>query len=114
LDEVRTRPGSVTLLDTRDRREFDGATPYGSAWGGRIPGARHVDWSDFIDGDGLISRESARALLGPQDQPVVAYCTGGVRSGFVYAVARWAGYDDVANYAGSWWEYSAETEPPAE
>lgn len=114
LDEVRALPSDATLLDTRDRREFDGATPYGSSWGGRIPGARHVVWSDFIDGSGLISREAARELLGPLDRPIVAYCTGGVRSGFVYAVARWAGYEDVANYAGSWWEYSAEVERPTE
>lgn len=111
LRDVQALPATATLLDTRDLREFEGATPYGSTRGGHIPGARHVVWTDFLDGSDLVDRDRARELLGPIDAPVVAYCTGGVRSGFVYAVARWAGYEDVANYAGSWWEYSAAVAP---
>lgn len=104
----------VTLLDVRERSEYDGATPYGASRGGHVPGAQHLDWRSVFDGDGrlLPVADLERLLPGP-DQRVVAYCTGGVRSGFLYAVMRSLGRTNVANYAGSWWEY-ADSPLPAE
>ena len=102
--------GAVTLLDVRARREYDGATPYGSVRGGHVPGAVHFDWRSVFDESGaLLDADALDALL--PDGPTGAYCTGGVRSGFIYAVMRSLGRDDVANYAGSWWEYAASSHP---
>jgi len=110
LDQLRDP--SIVLLDVRTSAEFDGATPFDSVRGGHVPGARHLDWQALFDTDGrLLPREELERLLPDSSQPVVAYCTGGVRSGFAYAVMRALGRDNVANYAGSWWEYAASELP---
>ncbi len=103
------------LLDTRTREEFDGATLYGESRGGHVPGALHIHWSDLLEDNGsLPSAETLEARLGVGPEArVTAYCTGGVRSAFVWAMLEHAGYENATNYAGSWWEY-AETELPLE
>lgn len=111
LDELDTQ---TVLLDVRTREEFEGATPHGEARGGHIDGAIHLEWTDLLgDDDRLRSPEEIRALIGaPLDAPIAAYCTGGVRSAFVWAALEHAGYTHASNYAGSWWEYAARV--PAE
>ena len=104
----------TVLLDVRSREEFEGATPYGASRGGHVPGARHLYWRALFDADGALRPVSElEALLPGPRQRVVVYCTGGVRSGFVYAVLRALGRQNVANYAGSWWEY-ADSDLPVE
>lgn len=103
------------LLDTRTLEEFEGATLYGESRGGHVPGATHVHWSDLLEEDGSLPNAQtleARLGVGP-DARITAYCTGGVRSAFVWALLEHAGYENATNYAGSWWEY-AESEFPVE
>ncbi len=98
---------NMHLVDTRDRAEFDGATPYGSSRGGHIDGATWFRWTDVFTSDGAVRDLSELSALTSHDGDlIVPYCTGGVRSGFVYAVLRHHGVTGVANYAGSWWEYA--------
>lgn len=47
-----------------------------------------------------------------EDTIVIPYCTGGVRSAFLYAVLRWIGLNNVANYDGSWWDWSGNPNLP--
>ena len=101
------------VLDTREAREYAGATPYGETRGGHIPGAMHLHYQDFLDAQGkLLPREELMAKLTKlgisRNTPVVAYCTGGVRSAFVVAVLADLGFTNVKNYAGSMWEWSAQ------
>lgn len=105
LDEVRS--GDATLLDVREAEEFFGATPYGSERGGHVPGSVSVPWRAFLEHDGSLRDASELPLQADPGQRVVAYCTGGVRSGLVFAILRAQGWDNVANYPGSWWEYAA-------
>ena len=49
-----------------------------------------------------------------EGQEVVCYCTGGVRSGWVYFVLKIVGYHRVKNYPGSWWEWSRDFAAPTE
>lgn len=103
---------SGRVFDVRTSDEFEGATPYGAVRGGHVPGATHLDWRAVFDERGeLLPREELEALFPSAETPVVAYCTGGVRSGFTYAVLRALGRENVANYAGSWWEYAASDRP---
>ncbi|MCB9763210.1 MAG: sulfurtransferase [Alphaproteobacteria bacterium] len=109
----------VVLWDTRERREYDGATPYGEPRGGHIPGAVHLWYADLLAPDGtLLPTEALTAALTAQgitpDKTVIPLCTGGVRSGFGYAVLRELGYPQVANYDGSMWEWSADAARPLE
>ena len=113
-EEVAQAGSGVSILDTRTEDEYQGAMWYNEARGGHVPGAVHTAWQSFLEG--ATSPEAARAVLHEAgispDRPVIAYCTGGIRSGFVYAVLRAAGVEQVANYDGSWWEWAADTSLP--
>jgi thiosulfate/3-mercaptopyruvate sulfurtransferase len=106
------RPAGVVLVDTREQREFDGATPYGESRGGHVPGAVHLHWAELVNSFGyLFGRDELLARLAERnitpDRTVVTYCTGGVRSGWLVVVLADLGFPDVRNYAGSMWEWSA-------
>ena len=118
-DELAADPGATTIWDTRTREEFDGATPYGESRGGHVPGATHLHFQDLMDGDGTLKpRAELEALLAgasiTPDRPVTTLCTGGVRSGFAYAVLRDLGYTRISNYDGSMWAWSARGDLPVE
>ena len=120
-DELRGHLASndFTLVDTRTRREYDGATPHGESRAGHLPGAIHLHYKTLLTSEGTLKpTERIRSILDERgitsDQPVVAYCTGGVRSAWLVAVFQHLGYDDVRNYAGStleWASSSAEEYP---
>ncbi|EOQ98599.1 rhodanese-like protein [Leptospira wolbachii serovar Codice str. CDC] len=106
------------ILDTREPREFSGATPYGETRGGHIPGAKSLFYQDLFDAKGNIKSKAEVELylnqLGIQkEKPIVAYCTGGVRSAFVVGILRTYGYN-AYNYAGSMWEWSHDPKLPLE
>lgn len=109
--------GGVVFWDTREAREYAGETPYMEPRGGHLPGAKHLWFKDLLTESGTLkNRGELKALLAargiPLDQPVVAYCTGGVRSGFAYAVLKELGAASPANYDGSMWEWAADKDRP--
>lgn len=104
----------LVVIDTREAREYAGATPYGETRGGTIPGAIHLYYQELLDARGkLLPQEMLLVKLAElgisQHTPVIAYCTGGVRSAFVVAVLADLGFTNVRNYAGSMWEWSAKS-----
>lgn len=106
------RDGTGLLIDTREAREFKGATPYGESRPGHVPGAKHLHYKALMNRDGTVkSAEQVRATLqklgAGASTKIITYCTGGVRSAWVVAVLRSAGFSKVKNYAGSMWEWSA-------
>ena len=111
IDEVaRAQP-----LDVRRREEFDGATPYFEARGGHIPNAKHLHFKALLNDEGQArTREEIKALLEKAGvdaaMPIVAYCTGGVRSAMATEILRARGFD-VRNYDGSFWEWAASERP---
>jgi thiosulfate/3-mercaptopyruvate sulfurtransferase len=99
-------------IDTRSPQEFAGATPYGERRGGHISGAVPFYFKDLKDTNGyLLKSEQIIAKLNQlgieRDTPIVAYCTGGVRSALFVAVLADLGFTNIKNYAGSMWEWSA-------
>lgn len=73
-----------------------------------MPGAKNYHWRNVFEPDGrLRDRDTIRAemldLGFKNGRKLVAYCTQGIRSGFMTAALTWAGFD-VGNYAGvrSW------------
>ena len=102
--------GNVVFLDTREPREFEGSTPYGESRGGHVPGAKHLYYKDLMDENGLVLPASAisekLATLGiGENDSIIAYCTGGVRSAFATSVLQDQGYKAV-NYTGSMWDWA--------
>mmetsp|Transcript_39619 Transcript_39619/g.71040 ORF Transcript_39619/g.71040 Transcript_39619/m.71040 type:complete len:274 (-) Transcript_39619:273-1094(-) len=109
--------GSIVVLDAREKNEFDGDTPYGSARGGHIPGAKSYTWRNVFDSGGNLRpagdiTEDMAALGVGNETIIIPYCTGGIRSAFLYAVLRWVGLNQVANYDGSWWEWAGNPNLP--
>ena len=102
----------VSILDVRESREFNGQTPYGESRGGHIPGAISLYYKELLNNEGFVrSAEEIRALLKSRgvngDKPIVAYCTGGIRSSMATVILRHYGYE-AYNFAGSMWLWSAQ------
>jgi thiosulfate/3-mercaptopyruvate sulfurtransferase len=102
----------VLSFDARSKREFEGETPYGSTYGGHFPKSIHVPWKSLLTVDHKLKtipelREYFLSLGAHIDQPIFTYCTGGIRSAFVYLALREAGFDQAVNYDGSWWAWTS-------
>lgn len=116
--------GDLVLLDTRDKPEYvggSGGDPYGAARSGHIPGATLWTWKSHVFAPvatgaptgtppELLRCSSVLDGLPPEaaSQEVVAYCTGGIRSGFAYFVLLGCGLEHIRNYDGSWWAWAAD------
>ncbi|HXV71616.1 MAG TPA: sulfurtransferase [Acidimicrobiia bacterium] len=124
---ARVAAGSTTFVDVRSPEEFSGAKlapdhlpqeqPY---VGGHVPGAHNVPWSKAANEDGSFKNATELTRLydgegvsGNGD--VVAYCRIGERSSHTWFVLHeLLGYDNVANYDGSWTEYGSLVGVPVE
>lgn len=133
LDETRTisttdlnaSSASVLILDTRMKAEYDGDTAkYGGldnfthgGWGekafGHIPGAIHSPFSELFETTGMLKSEADLQALctswGLTDKSaiIVPYCTGGIRSGYMFMVLQDLGYTNVKNYDASFYGWTA-------
>jgi thiosulfate/3-mercaptopyruvate sulfurtransferase len=116
-DELRglvtsSAASELVVADTRERREYEGQTPYGEQRGGHLPGAVHLHYRDLLNSLGkLYDRASVLAALAQRgitpDKEVIVYCTGGVRSAWLVVLLMDLGFTRARNYAGSMWEWSA-------
>lgn len=126
-DEVRawsaeaSAPGGPTrLLDVRSPDEFVGADGHGAIRAGRIPGARHRYFGDFVRTDGTLRPvgEAIGLVRGSGADPAeirATYCMGGVRAALAWFVLHeLAGYAEVRSYAASWEEWGNRTDLPIE
>jgi len=78
---------SVTILDTRDSKEYSVS---------RIPGAIHVGFDAF---------EIDKISHLPKDTPVVVYCSVGYRSEKIGEKLTDAGFEEVSNLYGGIFEW---------
>ncbi|MCI0527369.1 MAG: sulfurtransferase [Nitrospira sp.] len=122
-DELKKRINPIstgtTIIDARTPEEYLGQRSSGLPREGHIPGAVNIPWNSFYNADGTVkSPEEIRKTVGGSgvtgDKEVVTYCTGGVRSAWLYFTLRLAGFDKTKNYAGSWMEWSQDLDLPIE
>lgn len=107
------------LIDSRTDDEFNGWQLYGEARGGHITGAVQVpyDWFYYPDKTTLSYKDLRKIFESrgiTSDKEVSAYCTAGIRSGYVYYLLRLMGYPRCSNYDGSIAEWSATPVLPME
>ncbi len=117
--EVRARlndPG-VVLVDCRSPKEFVGEIGRGNRKG-RIPGAVNVPVGRFADPETKAWKEPAEirkmfevAGVTP-DRRVITYCNAGVSASVGLLALKLLGYDDAANFAGSWYEWESDPSSP--
>jgi len=118
--------GGMALVDVRSPLEFTGeilappGLPETCQRGGHIPHARNIPWGNVCNDDGTFkSPEELKALYAAQgidgSKPVIAYCRIGERSSHTWFVLKYLlGFQDVANYDGSWTEWGNLVGAPVE
>jgi thiosulfate/3-mercaptopyruvate sulfurtransferase len=120
LDDVReiTASGSACLVNALSPAAFRGEGPGAYSRPGRIPGSVSVPWNGLVDPATNRFRPSAElaAVLGDggvrADQPVVAYCGGGISATVDLFALALTGRDDARLYDGSLTEWSARPDQP--
>lgn len=107
---------SATLIDNRSAAEFKGEAG-ASQRKGRIPGACHVEWLEFLDANGRflsdveLREKLAIAQLDPSKQ-IILHCQTGGRSSVGAFVVEMLGYSKVGNYYNGWSQYSVDPNLP--
>lgn len=120
LKKIVKRPHPETMIaDARSLEEYAGKEMQGIPRPGHIPSAISLPWNAFLNPDATLKDlDKIKVTLDEkglhESHEVICYCTGGVRSSWLYFVLKLAGYDKVRNYPGSWWEWSRDFAAPVE
>ncbi len=114
-DELVEIYDDMTIVDVRAEDEYEGATLYGEANGGHLPGAILIEFADLFQENGnLKSNEELEAIFNEaglsKDEHIVTYCTAGIRSAYMQLVMDMLGYENVQNYDESFYRWSATQE----
>ena len=99
------------ILDVRTDEEYNGEILYGEAKGGHLPGAIHVRYTDFFKADGTLKSNAELTAMFKEaglseDDAIVAYCTGGIRSAYAQLVLEMCGFENSYNYDQSFWRWA--------
>ncbi|MGX7109392.1 sulfurtransferase [Facklamia miroungae] len=103
------------IIDTREKDEYEGATYYGEAKGGHIPGAINIPYTAlYNENDLLKSNKELEALFLDEglnkEDAIVTYCTGGIRSAYMQLIMEMLGFKKVKNYEGSYYNWATINE----
>jgi len=107
------------VIDSRTDEEFLGWQLYKETRGGHIPNAVQIPYAWFYNSDKTaLSYQDLKILFESRgitpDKEVTAYCTAGIRSGYVYFLLRLMGYSRCSNYDASIMEWADNDELPME
>ena len=112
--------GKLQIVDARSFAEFCGLQPNKNKRGGAIPGAKHLEWSDLIDGETHRFKSPAeiQALLDKAgidvNRPTAAHCQSGGRASVMAFGLELMGADDIRNYYRGWSEWGNADDTPIE
>jgi len=110
---------NTVIVDARSLEEYLGKDMTGIPRAGHVPSAIHVAWNGFLNKNATV-KDLTMIQASLEDKGlqsthnVICYCTGGVRSAWLYFILKLAGYQNVRNYPGSWWEWSRDFACPVE
>jgi thiosulfate/3-mercaptopyruvate sulfurtransferase len=107
------------IIDSRSAGEFSGAEALAKK-GGRVPGAKPLEWVDFIDAKTKRfkpARELSKIIADRQidlTKRCTTYCQSGGRASVVAFGLELMGARDVCNYYRSWSEWGNAEDTPVE
>tara|TARA_B100001750_G_scaffold232875_1_gene232462 strand:+ start:567 stop:1409 length:843 start_codon:yes stop_codon:yes gene_type:complete len=87
---------------------------------GRIPGAKHLEWTQLLNDDGTFKSidkisEIVRQKNIVDSEEIITYCRLGVRASYVWFALKYLlGFSEVKNYDGSWTEWGNSVGVPIE
>ena len=113
---------NTLILDARDRGQYTGDIVRGEGHGGHVPGAEHLHADSLFDPesgtflpDGELEEKLREAgVTEDREEPVVAYCNGGVAATVPLFALHRLGYRNISNYDGSWNEWGTRRDLPVE
>ena len=114
-DELTANYNEYVVLDVRTQKEYDGATKYGEAKGGHLPGAVFFPYTEIFNSDDTLKANADIVAMLEEagvekDDKIVTYCTGGIRSAYVQMVLEMCGYENTWNYDQSYWRWCVVNE----
>jgi len=117
----------VVILDHRSIEEYEGKLvgvpgypDVGAERYGRIPGARHLLFTDLLNDDETFkSADQIRSLIAPHigddGEKIISYCRLSHRATLAYfALTQIVGIQDIQVYDGSWTEWGSIVGVPIE
>jgi thiosulfate/3-mercaptopyruvate sulfurtransferase len=121
-DLLAASEGEALVLDARDEGQYTGAVARGEGRAGRVPGATHLHSDSLFDPESgtfrpdeeLAQRLKEAGLSENRDEPVIAYCNGGVAATVPLFALHRLGYKRLTNYDGSWNEWGVREDLPVE
>ncbi len=101
----------IAIVDCRSDEEYNGWVLNGEALGGHIASALHLPYSWlFRDEHHLQDYGTLKDLFSSKglvsDSPITVYSSAGIQSSMTYFALRLLGYQNIANYDGSYLEWS--------
>lgn len=113
----RLERGAAEVVSVRSRREFNGVVSgysyierkghiAGASWGGSATGWIQSDLRETL----ALAQEDLAGVTQDRSRDIVFYCGTGWRSSLAFLLARELGYESVANYDGSWLEWTQDVD----
>lgn len=107
------------VLDARTDAEWEGKNDRGNKRVGRVPGAKHLEWLNFVSKDDtrrFLPEDELRKLIEQAgfspDKTTITYCQGGIRAAHAAFVLELLGWDNVRVYDGSMRDWANRDDTP--
>ncbi len=107
------------VLDARTDEEWTGTNARGNKRVGRVPGAMHLEWLNFVaktDDRKFLPAEQLSAMVAEAgftpEKATITYCQGGIRAAHAAFVLDLLGWDNIRVYDGSMRDWANREDTP--
>jgi thiosulfate/3-mercaptopyruvate sulfurtransferase len=107
------------VLDSRTDAEWEGTNDRGNKRAGRVPGAKHLEWLNFVakdDSRKFLSSDELQQMVAEAgftpEKATITYCQGGIRAAHAAFVLELLGWDNIRVYDGSMRDWANREDTP--